>query len=286
MVVLVIIGIVGFIKVSHDIHPTGTPGRPVNVSIPAGASTGKIGDVLAKAGVIHGPLVFELYVKMEGAGPLMPGTYRMATNEPYSSAVYALEKGPPPVIDKLVVPEGFTIHQIAAAVGRLKGAGISAQAFLEAATGGQVRSPYEPAGSNNLEGLLFPATYPVQTGETADDLVQYMVDTFDPYASQLGLSAEGGTGLITAPTRSSPSRRSSNGRPSSKVTAAPYRQCHIQPACQGYPHRRRVDAALRARRPQGTGEHGDPQPLQHPYQQRTAAYPDLQPGHTLARRQP
>jgi UPF0755 protein len=190
VVVLVIIGIVGFIKVSHDIHPTGTPGRPVDVIVPTGASTGKIGDVLAKAGVIHGPLVFELYVKMEGAGPLMPGTYRLPTNEPYSSVVYALEKGPPPVIDKLVVPEGFTIRQIAAAVGRLRGIGISSHAFVEAATSGQVRSPYEPAGTNNLEGFLFPATYPVQTGETADDLVQYMVDTFDHYASQLDLSAK------------------------------------------------------------------------------------------------
>jgi UPF0755 protein len=190
LAVIVIVGIVGFIKVSHDIHPTGAVGAPVNVDIPIGASTEKIGDVLAKADVIHGPLVFSLYVKLEGAGPFMPGTYRLATNQPYSSAVYALEKGPPPVIDKLVVPEGFTIRKIAAAVGRLRGIGISSHAFMEAATSGQVRSPYEPAGTNNLEGFLFPATYPVQTGETADDLVQYMVDTFDHYASQLDLSAK------------------------------------------------------------------------------------------------
>jgi UPF0755 protein len=188
--VLVVIGIVGFIRVSHDIHPTGEPGHAVSVSIPNGASTAKIGDELAKAGVIHGPLVFELYVKLEGAGPFMPGTYRLATNQPYSSVVYSLEKGPPPVIDKLVVPEGFTIRQIAAAVGRLRGIGISSQAFMEAATSGQVRSPYEPASTDTLEGFLFPATYPVQRGETADDLVQYMVDTFDHYASQLDLSGK------------------------------------------------------------------------------------------------
>jgi UPF0755 protein len=120
----------------------------------------------------------------------MPGTYHLAKNEPYSSVVLALEKGPPPVIDKLVVPEGFTIRQIAAAVGQLRGIGISAQAFKEAATSGQVRSPYEPAKTNNLEGFLFPATYPVQKGETADDLVQYMVDTFDHYASLLDLTGK------------------------------------------------------------------------------------------------
>ena len=113
----------------------------------------------------------------------------MATNEPYSTALYTLQQGPIPVTYQLVVPEGFTVRQIAAAVGHLKGAGISQKAFLEAATGGQVRSPYEPAGSNDLEGLLFPATYPVQQGETADELVQYMVATFDTHAAALGLTA-------------------------------------------------------------------------------------------------
>jgi peptidoglycan lytic transglycosylase G len=188
--VLLVIGVVGFINVSNDIHPGGKPGRPVTVSIPSGASTAKIGDLLAKAHVIHGPLVFELYVKLEGAGPLMPGTYRLPTNETYSKVVYALQQGPPPLVSKVVVPEGFTIRQIAATVGALKGIGISSRSFMEAATSGQVRSPYEPAGTNDLEGFLFPATYPVQQGETADDLVQYMVDTFDHYASELDLTAE------------------------------------------------------------------------------------------------
>ncbi len=187
-VAMVVVGVVGYIRVSHDINPTGPPGRSATVVIPAGASTHQIADLLAKAGVIHGADVFELYTKLEGAGALLPGTYHLPTNQAYSSALSALQNGPPPVTARLVVPEGFTIGEIATAVGRLPGIGISAQSFVQAATSGQVRSPYEPPGTNNLEGLLFPATYPVQKGETADYLVQYMVDTFDSYASQLGLS--------------------------------------------------------------------------------------------------
>ncbi len=187
-VALVVVGVVGYIRVSHDINPTGSTGRSATVVIPAGASTHNIADLLAKAGVIHGADVFELYTKLEGAGSLLPGTYHLPTNQAYSSVLSALENGPPPVTGKLVVPEGFTIQEIATAVGHLPGIGISAQSFVQAATSGQVRSPYEPPGTNNLEGLLFPATYPVQKGETADYLVQYMVDTFDSYASQLGLS--------------------------------------------------------------------------------------------------
>jgi UPF0755 protein len=185
---LVLVGVLGFVSVSHDINPPGRPGRAVVVKIPTGASTLKIADLLAKAGVIHGPTVFEVYVKLRGGGPLLPGTYHLATNEAYSAVIQALEQGPPPVTYKLVVPEGFTIAKIAAAVGRL-GAGISAKDFVQAATSGQVSSPYEPTGTTDLEGLLFPATYPVQPGETADELVQYMVDTFDFNAGKLGLVA-------------------------------------------------------------------------------------------------
>ncbi len=187
--VVAVVALVGFLHVNSEINPSGKPGRTVMVVVPAGASTSRAADVLAKDGVIHGSTVFDWYLKLKGVGAVASGTYQMATNEPYSTALYILQQGPLPVTYQLVVPEGFTVHQIAAAVGHIKGAGISDKAFLQAALGGQVRSPYEPAGSNDLEGLLFPATYPIQQGETADELVQYMVATFDTHAAALGLSA-------------------------------------------------------------------------------------------------
>jgi UPF0755 protein len=189
LVALVVVAVAGYLHVNKDINPPGKPGRTVMVVVPAGTSTSKAADLLAKDGVIHGSTVFDWYLRLKGVGAVVPGKYQMATNEPYSTALYVLQQGPLPVTFQVVVPEGFTIHQIALAVGHLKGAGISEHAFLEAAMGGQVRSPYEPAGSNDLEGLLFPATYPIQQGETADELVQYMVATFDTHAAALGLSA-------------------------------------------------------------------------------------------------
>jgi UPF0755 protein len=189
VVVLFVAGLLGFLHISNEVNPSGPPGRTVTVVVPPGASTVRIADLLAKAGVIHGPTVFALYVKLEAAASLLPGTYRLATNQPYSKVVSALEAGPVLVVEPLLVPEGYTIRQMAAALGRLRGIGVSPAAFVTAATGGQVRSPYEPAATNNLEGLLFPATYPVRQGEPPDDLVQYMVDTFDSHAAQLGLAA-------------------------------------------------------------------------------------------------
>src|SRR5262249_2853405 len=50
---------------------------------------------------------------------------------------------------------------------------------------------YEPAGSNNLEGLLFPATYQVLLRDRANPtkLVQQMVNAFDQQADSIGLSS-------------------------------------------------------------------------------------------------
>jgi UPF0755 protein len=52
-----------------------------------------------------------------------------------------------------------------------------------------VRSKYEPTGSNNLEGLLFPATYQVLLADRANPtkLVRQMVTAFDAQADSIGL---------------------------------------------------------------------------------------------------
>jgi UPF0755 protein len=52
-----------------------------------------------------------------------------------------------------------------------------------------VRSKYQPEGSTELEGLLFPATYSVQEADEADEqkLVRQMVATFDQVGDEIGL---------------------------------------------------------------------------------------------------
>ncbi|HET9058304.1 MAG TPA: endolytic transglycosylase MltG [Acidimicrobiales bacterium] len=189
LAVVVLVGIVGFFRVSSDINPGGKPGPVVTVYIPKGSSTADIGTILSRHKVIHGgSTVFEAYVKLSGAGPLLAGTYRLHQDLSYSAVVNTLQAGPSEAVFKLVVPEGFTVREMAAAVARLH-VGITAAQFEQAAMDGQVSSAYEPAGTHNLEGLLFPATYPVRPGETADELVQYMASTFDQEADAIGLRA-------------------------------------------------------------------------------------------------
>ncbi|MGC8513368.1 MAG: endolytic transglycosylase MltG [Acidimicrobiales bacterium] len=172
-----------------QIDPGGPTGQKVTVVIPKGASTTAIGDILAKAGVIHDGSLFPLYVKLKGSAVLYPGTYHLARNSPYYQALAALRAGPKLLVDKLVIPEGFTVGQIAQAVAALPGLHLSAAALLGAVASGAVRSPYEPAGVNNLEGLLFPATYEVSQDNTVIDVLEEMVGAFDDRAAQIGLTA-------------------------------------------------------------------------------------------------
>ena len=179
----------GLLWAQSQINPGGHRGPSVTVVVPQGASTSTIGHILASRGVVHDATLFALYVRFHGDGPLLPGTYSLAKNSSYQTAIAALEAGPKIVSVNLLIPEGYTVRQIADAVGALPNMGLSAQRFLAAAHSGAVRSPYEPAGVNNLEGLLFPATYPVRQGETEVQILETMVGAFDDRASSIGLEA-------------------------------------------------------------------------------------------------
>lgn len=193
---VILVGGLG-IWADRQINPGGHHGPQVSVTIPKGSSTSSIGSILAQAGVIHEGTLFAIWVKLHGDGPLLPGKYVLSKNSSYGSVISALEAGPKIITDKLLVPEGFTVAQIAQAVAKLPGLNLSAAKFLAASTDGSVRSPYEPQGINNLEGLLFPATYDVRQGETESELLQQMVLSFDDHASSLGLTSTASTLGIT-----------------------------------------------------------------------------------------
>jgi UPF0755 protein len=183
-VVLVVVVLAG-VWVDRQINPSGPPGRAVDLTIPPGSSTRAISDELARAGVISHPLFFLLYLKVHGVSPLRSGTYALHRHDSYGAAVRALEGSV--VMNRLTIPEGFTLDQIADRVGALPGH--SAAHFLAVAAGGAVRSPYQPAGSASLEGLLFPDTYLVAPGESDTAILTQMVERFDQVAATAGLTA-------------------------------------------------------------------------------------------------
>ncbi|MDQ6840001.1 MAG: endolytic transglycosylase MltG [Actinomycetota bacterium] len=188
--VVILLVVVGLTYVRHQVSPGGHPGSKVAVVVPPNSSSAKIGSLLATKGIIKDGGLFPYYVKIKGAASLLPGTYKLAKNESYGSVVASLEAGPPKVYVRLTVPEGYTLADIAQRIAGLSSLHLSAQKFLDAANHGTVRSPYEAPGSNNLEGLLFPATYDIATGMSEVDVLEKMVGAFNDEASQLGLAQD------------------------------------------------------------------------------------------------
>jgi UPF0755 protein len=156
------------------------------VNIPNGASSGSIAAILDEKGVIKSARLFKIYLKLHPASGLEAGAYKLRANESFGSVIAKLKAGPATTFDRLTIPEGYTIKQIAAKVGQLPGR--TAEAFLAAAGSDAIRSEFEPADVHNLEGLVFPDTYFVERKDTEATILKRMVDQFDSVATEEGLA--------------------------------------------------------------------------------------------------
>ena len=182
-----------------------TKGQDVKVVIPEDSSVKEIAHILYRKGLIkyEGAFVDRLQAS-EYRGELKHGTYTLNTgmNTLQMMEIMSKEDETGGVLQKLVVPEGFTIDQIAARceeqdictsdqfINACKSITISKFPFLaDVPTGVDVRY--------RLEGYLFPATYDITKDTTAESLVLWMLDTFMVYydderqarAEELGLNS-------------------------------------------------------------------------------------------------
>ena len=81
-------------------------------------------------------------------------------------AIRALERGPQQRYRKLALPPGLRFDEIADRIGALPG--LDADTVRALAANGVVRSRFEPAGVDSLEGLTWPDTYLVEENEDED----------------------------------------------------------------------------------------------------------------------
>jgi UPF0755 protein len=180
--VLVVAG--GVYWVSTQASPSGSPGRQVIVTVHTGTGVNQLASTLASKGVIGSALAYKVWGLVHSEPGVQPGTYAFRTNSSFAAVNSVIGTGPN--VFPLEIPAGFTVSEVAARVGQLPDH--QAAAFLRLATGGTVRSPWQPAGSNNLDGLLGTGEYLVVPGESDTQLLTSMIDRFDALAKELDLN--------------------------------------------------------------------------------------------------
>lgn len=182
---LVVVVVVGWLWVDGQVHPSGPRGAQVVVTVAPGASTEHTLDVLSAKGVMGSPLAFRLWTIVHGSVAIDAGTYAFNRNDGFA-AVWEIFNGGPNVFHLDVRP-GLTVAEVAGQLGLMPGQ--DGVAFERLATSGVLRSPYEPAGSKSLEGLLGTGVYEILPGETDRTLLGQMIARFDAEAASAGLAA-------------------------------------------------------------------------------------------------
>jgi UPF0755 protein len=176
LVILILLAAAGAGYVAWAMGGTSN-GAPVRVIIPEGATGGQIASILQRAKVVRSGFIFRLVARIRGVSTnLKPGAYDLRVGMGVTAALDALKTGVPVKTFTVTIPEGKTIPEIAAIVG--KNTPITADRFLAAVRRGRHRLPIVPKGSTNLEGLLFPKTYLLEEKTTADQLVEMMLHQF------------------------------------------------------------------------------------------------------------
>jgi uncharacterized YceG family protein len=170
-------------------HGAGSGG--VRVVIPAGADAGQIGDKLERAGVIDSSFFFNVNATLTmRRGDLQSGSYLLRKGMTNGEAIDALMQGPKAKVVKtftVTIPEGRSRREAAPLV---RQSGVEGD-YLKATARPQFRSRARklglPKDTKTLEGFLFPATYSMTAGATANNLVDKQLDAFKDNFAKLDL---------------------------------------------------------------------------------------------------
>lgn len=169
-----------------DFQGSGT--GEVNVTIAEGASATRIGQTLVDKGVVASVGAFtDAASGNPDSRNIQPGTYLMALGMSGEAALERLLDPDARVVAKVVVPEGSTVQEV---VDAIAGATDIAKSDLEAVVSQPQRLPLPTYAKDRLEGFLFPATYTVDPGETADDVLTAMVERFNEVAGEISLESQ------------------------------------------------------------------------------------------------
>jgi len=192
----------GYQYVQSSLQPVDASSKQyVTVQIPEGANVQTIGSTLEKSGLIKHGVIFAFYAKYKNYSDLKSGYYNLQKSMSTEDIIHELQKGgtaeaQEPALANLTIPEGYTIDQMAQAVGQLQGDFkelLTAEAFLAKVQDDNFISqevakypslleslPTKESGVRyRLEGFLFPATYSIKESTTIESLIDEMLAAMD-----------------------------------------------------------------------------------------------------------
>ncbi len=185
--------------------PDGDPGETVLVTLQRGDTSASISDRLEELGVIESAVAYQWYVRLKGGAEFQAGEFEFQENSAVWEVIDVLRDGPARVAQaptlSITLPEGLTVQQIADRIDAADGLQFDGSDFLRQLRSGQYTLDYGPASDlapeyERFEGMLFPETYSLLTGSTADDLIRQLVDTTNRVGDRLGIgSAESRVGV-------------------------------------------------------------------------------------------
>lgn len=187
LLVLAIFFVLAGFWVKGKIDP-GSPGEEVAFTIPKGATTSQIATALSEKNIVTSAAVFEWYVKWKGGDPFQAGDYEgLRINSAMGDVLDLLKAGPPPPKTVFfLVREGLWESEFRKLA--LEKFPTMDPAALDAALV-NTHPSLQPAGSDNIEGFLYPATYEIaqQDVGNAQKLIDQMVGAFDRVSQAEGL---------------------------------------------------------------------------------------------------
>jgi UPF0755 protein len=166
---------------------SGEGSGSVLVEVQDGQTASDIGRTLAADGVVASSSAF---IDAANQNPksrnIGPGTYRLHHHMQASLAV-SLMLDPASLVDyRVTIPEGFTAADI---VARIAADTPISSASLQAVLNSPGSLGLPAYANGKAEGFLFPATYDIQPGDTATDVLKAMVTRFDQAATDVKLAS-------------------------------------------------------------------------------------------------
>lgn len=173
-------------------------GQEATVVVADGEGAQAIGKNLEEARLVTSASDFTKRVNELGVdSQLKPGTYTFAGGVTLDQIINDLKAGPKS--NALTIPEGYTLAQIAQSVSDFTGGRISVDDFTAAASDASAYAAdyafLADAGTNKLEGFLFPKTYEISDEATADTVIRMMLDQFQTETAGLDWSYPQSQGL-------------------------------------------------------------------------------------------